>query len=243
MYLRDACVRYGTWLNTEEGHKPLPVREALLKKQGKTPPSLTHLPSRIHSRSHCPPHAPPLVRSTAVGAAYGTARSGTGVATAGIMHPDAVMKSIIPVVMAGIIAIYGLVVAVLIGNGMADATQYSLFKGFLDLGSGLAVGIAGLAAGYAIGVVGDTGVRGTGMQPKVIPHQSTPTPSFHGPSRDAMLAAAWHCDLPQFRPCGSCGRPRLPPACSWRGPHLPRDAVCHGPPSGPFKPFPARPQR
>ena len=141
----------------------------MLKKQGKTPPSLTHLPSRIHSRSHCPPHAPPLVRSTAVGAAYGTARSGTGVATAGIMHPDAVMKSIIPVVMAGIIAIYGLVVAVLIGNGMADATQYSLFKGFLDLGSGLAVGIAGLAAGYAIGVVGDTGVRGTGMQPKVTP--------------------------------------------------------------------------
>ena len=34
-----------------------------------------------------------------------------------VMRPDLIMKSVIPVVMAGIIAIYGLVVAVLIGNG------------------------------------------------------------------------------------------------------------------------------
>ena len=34
-----------------------------------------------------------------------------------VMRPELIMKSIIPVVMAGIIAIYGLVVAVLIGNG------------------------------------------------------------------------------------------------------------------------------
>jgi ATP synthase proteolipid subunit len=36
------------------------------------------------------------------------------------------MKSVIPVVMAGIIAIYGLVVAVLITNNIGD--QYSLLK-------------------------------------------------------------------------------------------------------------------
>ena len=41
------------------------------------------------------------------------------------------------------------------------------YRGFLDLGSGLAVGISGLAAGYAIGIVGDSGVRGTGQQPKL----------------------------------------------------------------------------
>lgn len=34
-----------------------------------------------------------------------------------VMRPELIMKSIIPVVMAGIIAIYGLVVAVLVGNG------------------------------------------------------------------------------------------------------------------------------
>lgn len=34
-----------------------------------------------------------------------------------VMRPELIMKSIIPVVMAGILAIYGLVVAVLVGNG------------------------------------------------------------------------------------------------------------------------------
>ena len=33
-----------------------------------------------------------------------------------VMRPDLIMKSVIPVVMAGIIAIYGLVVAVLVAN-------------------------------------------------------------------------------------------------------------------------------
>ena len=52
----------------------------------------------------------------ALGAAYGTAKSGTGIAAMSVMRPELIMKSIIPVVMAGIIAIYGLVVAVLVGN-------------------------------------------------------------------------------------------------------------------------------
>ncbi len=44
----------------------------------------------------------------------------------------------------------------------------SLFgRGFIDLGAGLSVGISGLAAGFAIGIVGDSGVRGTAQQPKV----------------------------------------------------------------------------
>lgn len=53
----------------------------------------------------------------ALGAAYGTAKSGTGIAAMSVMRPELIVKSIIPVVMAGILAIYGLVVAVLIGNG------------------------------------------------------------------------------------------------------------------------------
>jgi len=53
----------------------------------------------------------------ALGAAYGTAKSGTGIASIIVMLLDLIVKSIIPVVMAGILAIYGLVVAVLIGNG------------------------------------------------------------------------------------------------------------------------------
>jgi V-type H+-transporting ATPase 16kDa proteolipid subunit len=51
-----------------------------------------------------------------MGAAYGTAKSGVGVSAMGVMHPDLVMKSMIPVVMAGVIGIYGLIIAVIIGS-------------------------------------------------------------------------------------------------------------------------------
>jgi len=102
----------------------------------------------------------------AMGAAYGTAKSGTGIAAMSVMRPELIMKSIIPVVMAGILAIYGVVVAVLIAGQLTDK-GYTLFKGFLHLGAGLSVGLAGLAAGYAIGIVGDAGVRGTAQQPRL----------------------------------------------------------------------------
>ncbi|KAF4798505.1 V-type proton ATPase 16 kDa proteolipid subunit [Turdus rufiventris] len=101
----------------------------------------------------------------ALGAAYGTAKSGTGIAAMSVMRPELIMKSIIPVVMAGIIAIYGLVVAVLIANALSP--EITLFKSFLQLGAGLSVGLSGLAAGFAIGIVGDAGVRGTAQQPRL----------------------------------------------------------------------------
>jgi len=67
---------------------------------------------------------------SALGAAYGTAKSGTGIAAMAVMRPELIMKSIIPVVMAGIIAIYGLVVAALIAGGITEPKEngYSLFK-------------------------------------------------------------------------------------------------------------------
>lgn len=105
---------------------------------------------------------------SALGAAYGTAKSGTGIAAMAVMRPELIMKSIIPVVMAGIIAIYGLVVAALIAGQIKKPQEgYDLFKAFLHLGAGLSVGLSGLAAGFAIGVVGDAGVRGTAQQPRL----------------------------------------------------------------------------
>lgn len=84
-----------------------------------------------------------------------------------VMRPELIMKSIIPVVMAGIIAIYGLVVAVLIASKLSDPADYSAYNGFIHLGAGLAVGFSGLAAGFAVGIVGDAGVRGTAQQPRL----------------------------------------------------------------------------
>lgn len=95
-----------------------------------------------------------------MGAAYGTAKSGVGVASMGVMRPELVMKSIVPVVMAGVLGIYGLIIAVIISTGINPKTKaYYLFDGYAHLSSGLACGLAGLSAGMAIGIVGDAGVR------------------------------------------------------------------------------------
>jgi V-type H+-transporting ATPase proteolipid subunit len=37
----------------------------------------------------------------------------------------------------------------------------------VNLGAGLSVGLSGLAAGMAIGIIGDSGVRGSAQQPKL----------------------------------------------------------------------------
>lgn len=59
---------------------------------------------------------------------------------------------IVPIVMAGIIGIYGLVVSVLIANDLKQ--NLPLYTGFVQLGAGLAVGLAGLAAGYVLHLFG-----------------------------------------------------------------------------------------
>lgn len=100
------------------------------------------------------------------GAAYGTAKSGVGVASMGVMRPELVMRSIIPVVMAGVLGIYGLIIAVIIGSSIKE-DAYPLFLGFAHLASGLSCGLSGLAAGMAIGIVGDAGVRAAAQQPKL----------------------------------------------------------------------------
>ncbi|KEZ39379.1 hypothetical protein SAPIO_CDS10084 [Scedosporium apiospermum] len=96
-----------------------------------------------------------------IGAAYGTAKSGIGIVGVGTFRPDLIMKCLVPVVMAGIIAVYALVIAVLIAQDLNPPSQanYSLFNGFMHLAAGLSVGLTGLAAGYTIGKVGDKGVR------------------------------------------------------------------------------------
>lgn len=70
------------------------------------------------------------------------------------LHPThidrllSIITDIVPVIMAGIIGIYGLVVSVLISDDLKQ--EMALYTGFIQLGAGLSVGLAGLAAGYAI---------------------------------------------------------------------------------------------
>merc|ERR1711865_28202 len=85
----------------------------------------------------------------------------------GVMRPDMIMRSIIPVVMAGVLGIYGLITAVIINGKMDSPATYPAFLGYAHLGAGLTVGMSSLAAGLAIGIVGDAGVRANAQQPRL----------------------------------------------------------------------------
>merc|ERR1712185_245891 len=95
------------------------------------------------------------------------AKSGVGITSMGVMRPDLVMRSIIPVVMGGVLGIYGLITAVIINGKFTDIGTYSAYSGYAHLGAGLTVGMSSLAAGLAIGIVGDAGVRANAQQPRL----------------------------------------------------------------------------
>lgn len=61
-----------------------------------------------------------------IGAAYGTAKSGVGISSMGVMNPGLVMRNIIPVVMAGVLGIYGLIVAVILSGSSESMPFYCM---------------------------------------------------------------------------------------------------------------------
>ena len=100
-----------------------------------------------------------------LGAAYGTAKSGVGICAMGIMKPASIIRGVIPVIMAGILGIYGLIVSVILAQKLND--YITIKKGFQYLGSGLCCGLTSFAAGIAIGIGGDSGVRALGQQERI----------------------------------------------------------------------------
>ena len=104
-----------------------------------------------------------------LGAAYGTARSGIAICEVSSKRIDLMFKSIIPVVMAGILGIYGLIVAVLFNTEIVPTSEaqwrsgdnkYTKAKGFKQMAGGLCCGLSSLASGLAIGVIGENAVKG-----------------------------------------------------------------------------------
>merc|ERR1719451_235134 len=85
-----------------------------------------------------------------LGASYGTAKSGVGICSIGVLRPDLVFKSLIPGIMAGILGIYGLIVAVIYQGKIqeaADPTQtpeYTVFKSYKQFFGGMCCGLSAL---------------------------------------------------------------------------------------------------
>ncbi len=100
-----------------------------------------------------------------LGAAFGTAKSGVGICSMGVKKPEKIIKSVIPVIMAGILGIYGLIVAVILNQKISSGYTYQ--KAYSHLSSGLCCGLSSLGAGIAIGIGGDAGVRALGQTDKI----------------------------------------------------------------------------
>ncbi len=101
-----------------------------------------------------------------LGAAYGMAKAGVGIAGMGQRKPHLVIKSLLPVVMASILGIYGMIVSVILLKKI-DLDNYDFIQGYRHLGAGLCCGLSSLGAGYAIGIVGDIGSRGMARNEKL----------------------------------------------------------------------------
>ena len=100
------------------------------------------------------------------GAAYGIAKSGVGVVGMGQRKPQLIVKNLLPIIMASILGIYGMIVAVIIIKGI-DINNYDYQKGYKHMAAGLSCGFCSLAAGVAIGIVGDKGARAVAQNEKI----------------------------------------------------------------------------
>lgn len=95
-----------------------------------------------------------------LGASYGTAKAAVGLSSLSVIAGEKVFKGLIPIVMAGILGIYGLIIAVVVNSKIKSGGDVLAEKdGYRYFGAGLTCGLSALAAGLAIGVAGDAGVR------------------------------------------------------------------------------------
>jgi V-type H+-transporting ATPase proteolipid subunit len=85
----------------------------------------------------------------------------------GIKSPDLVWRNLIPIVMAGVNGIYGLITSIVVlgsisSPGDGGANRYSFYTGCAHLAAGLCCGLSGLGSGACIGVAGDSAIMACG---------------------------------------------------------------------------------
>lgn len=93
-----------------------------------------------------------------LGAAYGTAKSGVGISSMGVLKPELIFKSIVPIIMAGILGIYGLIVSVILSGkskhffifntSILVGDDYDYKSGYKHLASGLCCGLSSLVSPF-----------------------------------------------------------------------------------------------
>lgn len=102
-----------------------------------------------------------------VGAAMGTSRAGVSIMQTGIRSPELVWRNLIPIVMAGVNGIYGLITSIVILGSISSPSdgggnRYSLYTGCAHLAAGICCGLSALGSGACIGVAGDAAIMACG---------------------------------------------------------------------------------
>lgn len=96
----------------------------------------------------------------------------------GVNYPGGIIKNLVAIIMAGVLGIYGLIVAIIIGGGVMSPdsktgyTMYSQYTGWAHLAAGLCCGLSCLAAGGATGVAGECGILATGLRAELNHHKA-----------------------------------------------------------------------
>ncbi|KAI9917959.1 hypothetical protein PsorP6_013008 [Peronosclerospora sorghi] len=89
----------------------------------------------------------PFVRGFLEYCEWNSHKSGVGIASMGVMRPELAMRNIVPVFMAGVLGVYGLIVAVIIMGSIdppnGNAAMYGSYFGFAHLAAGLCCGLSG----------------------------------------------------------------------------------------------------
>ena len=85
----------------------------------------------------------------------------------GIRSPELVWRNLIPIVMAGVNGIYGLITSIVILGSISSPAddgenRYSLYTGCAHLAAGVCCGLSGLGSGACIGIAGDSAIMACG---------------------------------------------------------------------------------